>query len=87
MTLQEQLSTIGKALDDKTVLPWWEVDDHIALLRDLHGVLLKMKPKKSCQNCRHFTLFKCSLADAVPPDSVKANGCEKFSDNIKDLMG
>jgi len=85
--LKKELSDIGKALDDKATLPWWIVDEYVGLLRQCHEKLLKMKPKKSCQNCKHFTLAKCALVDAVPPDEIKAKGCEKFYDNLKDFLG
>jgi hypothetical protein len=45
-----------------------------------------MKPKVSCQNCKFFDLTKCDKAGAVPPDHIKAKGCEMFQDNIKDIM-
>ena len=85
--MKKELSAIGKALDDAEKLPWWVVDEYVALLRQCHGELLKMKPKKSCQNCKFFDLTKCKKADAIPPDKVKAIGCEMFVDNIKDALG
>jgi hypothetical protein len=85
--MKDELTAIGKALDDKTDLPWWKVDEYIALLRGCHSRLLKMKPKQSCQNCKFFDLNKCDKAGAVPPDAIKAKGCEMFQDVIGDLMG
>ena len=85
--MKSELAAIGKALDDKTELPWWTVDDYVAILRNCHTVLLKMKPRKSCQNCKFFDLTKCDKAGAVPPDHIKAKGCEMFEDNIRDIMG
>lgn len=85
--MKQELSTIGKAIDDKTELPWWTVDEYVGILRDCHAKLLRMKPKKSCQNCRFFDLTKCDKANAIPPDHVKAKGCEMFEDNIKDVLG
>lgn len=84
--MKTDLAAIGKALDDKTELPWWMVDDYVALLRDCHTKLMKMKPKKSCQNCRFFDLTKCNKADAIPPDHIKAKGCEMFIDNLEDIL-
>ncbi len=85
--MKDELAAIGKALDDKTALPWWTVDEYVYLLRGCHTALLKMKPKKSCQNCYHFNLTQCDLVKKIPPDDVKAKGCEMFRDNIKDVIG
>lgn len=84
--MKKELTAIGKALEEKTDLPWWVVDEYIGLLRGCHSKLLKMKPKVSCQNCRFFDLTKCDKAGAVPPDHIKAKGCEMFEDNLKDFL-
>ena len=85
--MKDELAAIGKDLDDKAALPWWVIDEYIQLLRGCHTTLLKMKPKKSCQNCYFFDLTKCDKAGKEPPDEIKAKGCEMFRDNIKDVIG
>lgn len=85
--MKKELAEIGKAIDDKSDVPWWILDEYIGLLRQCHTKLLKMKPVKSCQYCRHFDLTKCGLVNKIPPDSIKAKGCEKFEDTLNVLMG
>ena len=84
--MHEKLRKIADDLKSGRNIPWWDIDDYIGSLRKLHMDLLDMKPKKSCQNCRFFDLTKCDKAGKIPPDEIKAKGCELFEDNIKDLM-
>ena len=49
--------------------------DGLLLLREL---VESAEVQKSCLTCDHWQAGRCRMADAVPPDEVRRDGCEAW---------
>ena len=50
----------------------------LSAIKTLLAHLEATPDKKSCGSCEHWRGDRCSLANAVPPSQVQAEGCESW---------